>query len=464
MSFHTDTTALNGRIVRLEAQLDVQQQKSASRIKELEQEVNRLEVDKRLSAAKPDGQGIQVAINTGFSDALRAEISQLQKKIAAKDAVIAVKDATIAAKDATIKQREEEASGLLRKIRATMATAIQDVDGVLMTKVIAEENEPREELTLGVPVTDTGKPAESFSASSPKRFQGDIRTRPHTPPIGSTPTNIPVESAPRKIDTLQPAHSQALRRPHEQPSLRRAKTDLTLAPSTFTHAELSAKRKAEQQDLFEPQKQRKFAGSNRALEPGLPIGRSSWRGRGGPIGRAAQMGRGDPRLSEASTLQDSSSKTQGLLIVSKDKLDATEVTVPANLEKRTGSEVMNAKEGMDQPQRKQDVDIPIVPSIVSSRQETLTDKNETVSNPIRTEAALVVPGPTTTTLPDFDSFSMRILTEEELFAFFGDPHRLKRDRLADIKPSFSAENGPQSTDATENPWFQGSKQSKPPSR
>ena len=50
--------------------MEIQQLKSAARIKELEQEVNRREADKRLSAAKLDGQGLQVAINTGFSDAL----------------------------------------------------------------------------------------------------------------------------------------------------------------------------------------------------------------------------------------------------------------------------------------------------------------------------------------------------------------------------------------------------------
>ena len=82
--------------------------------------------------------------------------------------MITVKDATIV-QGCHNKKREEEASGLLRKIRTTMATAIQDVDRVLMTKLTAKENEPREELTPGVPVTDTGKPAEPFSVSSPKR-------------------------------------------------------------------------------------------------------------------------------------------------------------------------------------------------------------------------------------------------------------------------------------------------------
>ncbi|KAL9069114.1 MAG: hypothetical protein Q9161_005761 [Pseudevernia consocians] len=83
------------KTARLEAQLEAaqlekEQLKSASRIKELEQEIDILKADMRLSAGKPDGQAVQnqAVESTGSSDAvLRAELAQMQKQIAEKDMI-----------------------------------------------------------------------------------------------------------------------------------------------------------------------------------------------------------------------------------------------------------------------------------------------------------------------------------------------------------------------------------------
>lgn len=70
---------------RPQAKLRVEEPNSASRMKELKQKVNNLEVDKLVCA----GKALQPPVATGSSDAvLRAQKSQLRKQIAAKDATI----------------------------------------------------------------------------------------------------------------------------------------------------------------------------------------------------------------------------------------------------------------------------------------------------------------------------------------------------------------------------------------
>ena len=80
MSSQTDIQAPDAyiaRITRLEAQLTIGQEQSASRIRELEQTVTDLKVELHLSSSKP----------TDSSDpVLRAEISRLQQALASKDA------------------------------------------------------------------------------------------------------------------------------------------------------------------------------------------------------------------------------------------------------------------------------------------------------------------------------------------------------------------------------------------
>lgn len=86
MSLSTNMQTLIEEKALLQAQLEVQEQNSASRIKDLEQKVIMLQLDKRLSARKPDDQAFQPAMATGSSDAvLRAENAQLRGQIAAKE-------------------------------------------------------------------------------------------------------------------------------------------------------------------------------------------------------------------------------------------------------------------------------------------------------------------------------------------------------------------------------------------
>lgn len=129
MSSQADIQALDAKIARLEAELEVEREQSASRLKaerqqsasrveaerqhaasrleveqrqsasridELEQKVKKLEIDKRLSAPKPDNRGARSEVSTGASNpAQQAQISQLREELATKDAELATKDATI---------------------------------------------------------------------------------------------------------------------------------------------------------------------------------------------------------------------------------------------------------------------------------------------------------------------------------------------------------------------------------
>lgn len=85
MSSQTDIQAIEARVTRLEAELQVEQEQSASkmeverrqaasRINELEQKITNFEIEKRLSARRLDDQALQLA--------------KLQKEVAAKDATV----------------------------------------------------------------------------------------------------------------------------------------------------------------------------------------------------------------------------------------------------------------------------------------------------------------------------------------------------------------------------------------
>lgn len=94
MSSQTDIQALKAKIARLEAELEVEREYSSSRIKELEQTVKQLEIDKRLSTPKLNDRAAQRGVSTDASDpAQRAENSQLRDELATSDAELATKDA-----------------------------------------------------------------------------------------------------------------------------------------------------------------------------------------------------------------------------------------------------------------------------------------------------------------------------------------------------------------------------------
>ncbi|KAF6231987.1 hypothetical protein HO173_009824 [Letharia columbiana] len=154
MSLQTDMQGLIAeKMARLEAQLEVERQKS--RIKDLEQKVHTLEVEKGLSAQKADDQALRPAMPTGIPDfILRDKIDRLETQLEAKNTKIA--------------QQEEEVSALLEKVRTYREVkihvreattlfgskldeddddisredaAFQDMDRVSMAGATAEEHE-----------------------------------------------------------------------------------------------------------------------------------------------------------------------------------------------------------------------------------------------------------------------------------------------------------------------------------
>lgn len=135
MSSHqTDIQALKAKIARLEAELEVEREQSeqaGSRIKELEQKVKQLEIDKRLSTPKLNDRATQRGLSTDASDpAQRAETSQLRDELVTKDAELATKDAELATKDATIEQLFEAVSFLRRSLIGYMTNRNQAKEGM----------------------------------------------------------------------------------------------------------------------------------------------------------------------------------------------------------------------------------------------------------------------------------------------------------------------------------------------
>ena len=99
MSSQTDMQALVAKNTRLQAQLEIAESMSASKvteletkIKELEQKIAALELDKRMSAAMMNAQAPLPAVPTSSEFVLRGENARLQQEIAAKEAIIAEGD------------------------------------------------------------------------------------------------------------------------------------------------------------------------------------------------------------------------------------------------------------------------------------------------------------------------------------------------------------------------------------
>lgn len=308
---------LTEKYARLEAQLEVQEQKS--RIKELEQEVNNLKADKRPSAQNSGEQALQLAMPTGSSDsALRAETAQLQRQIAKLDTKVSSLFEVLAELPTGLR---ELATHLESKIEQGVAGAL-DIGRELTVQAADEEHEPQKEPTSSLSITDNQKP-ESPPASQPKAYQGDVRSRPDTP-SESTPAKFSADSS----SDPTASYAQMLQTPHNKQSLRRARVNQAAIP--FTHANLSAKKSAEQQLPPEAQKQQISQRSNSSFAFRRPRPRGSHRvlqersvstGKriviGGPewleylAGHGHSIKRGDPRPDKGSTLLDLSSKTQG---------------------------------------------------------------------------------------------------------------------------------------------------------
>ena len=293
---------MDAKIARLQVQLEIEQQESATRIRELEQkvtnlkvEVTDLKVENRLSAAKPKGPAPEHTAPTGSSDpVLQTEISRLQQELASKDAEIASKDAEIASKDVDIASKDADIKRLCRKhsdlmksmtsYDHTLSAMSKDLSAMskdlsAMSQDIRRNVEAtaavigdlhREESTPKVGVTDTDRssnPASSSppkdakdegetesktpsSNSAPKDVKGEGETKPKAPSFSATPIKVRADAAPALPETAKPNYSQVLQALITWPDFPKG----TVPPVT-ARGDFFGRRTGQQQAVFNPFKQ-----------------------------------------------------------------------------------------------------------------------------------------------------------------------------------------------------------------
>ena len=263
MSSHTDMEA---KIARLQVQLEIQQQGSATRIRELEQNVTNLKVENRLSAAKPKDPAPQLTAPTGSSDlVLRAEISQLQQVIASKDAEIASKGVKIE----RLYRKHSDLSKLMMSYKHSLDTIARDMDRT-MEAAAAETNDlPPGKLTPRIEVTDTGRSSKPASSSPPKDVKGEDKTKPKTPSFGATPTNVPGHAAPAPPEPAKPNYSQVLQAPKPGPVFPKG----TVPPVT-ARGDFFGRSIGQQQAVFNPFKQQQSVQRDRSPKHEIQKGRA----------------------------------------------------------------------------------------------------------------------------------------------------------------------------------------------
>lgn len=206
MSLQTDMQGLIAeKMARLEAQLEVERQKS--RIKDLEQKVHTLEVEKGLSAQKPDDQALRPAVTTGIPDfILQDKIETLETQLEAKNTKIAQQAEEVSALLEKVRIYREVCSEVAAKLReaATLLesnldeddddivredAAFQGENGESMAGATAEEHELQKELTPRVSVNNTNESAKPLSTSPPTEIEEDIEEadqgRSHSPALRS---------------------------------------------------------------------------------------------------------------------------------------------------------------------------------------------------------------------------------------------------------------------------------------
>ena len=296
MSSQTDMQALVAKNTRLQAQLEIAESRSASRIKELELEVNALELDKRMSAAMPIARAPQPAVPIGPSySVLQGQIARLQQEIAVKDAWIT--------------ELEEEVIDLLEKFSQcykASAAMTQFVGNIVKGTVAAEEHKPPREPTPKIAATGSNSAAKPISTSPATGSNDNSRTGSHTPASGLTSPKSAAEATYTPTVSSKPDYAQVLQMPRNNPPPRRPSYYKGRFHSPVTHAQLSAEKAAKQQG---------YSGQRTQQQSQKP-------NRGGNL--ANQRGRGDEDRGRG------------------------KATVSANPESRAGPEVTRATEGMNQ--------------------------------------------------------------------------------------------------------------------
>lgn len=265
---------------------------SISRIRELEQQLRSLKVDKEMSAGKANNEAVQPAVSVpSLEPALRAEIAQLREQIA-QEHQQHQQHQQLAAKDSG---REKEVSTLTRhleeyrwdgreSIPATLkaiaedfqsaklkaladdlkskcdrreinvprawAAAMQEMDGKTKSEAAPIKHEPPKEPTLRLSATDHDKYAKPLSPSPSLKF--DLPGRPRTPLPGSTPTKF-TQASTKPTASSQGDPAQALQKPREKP---RSRMNLPKPASpAVSHVEFSTRKGTEQQAMFKAQRQ-----------------------------------------------------------------------------------------------------------------------------------------------------------------------------------------------------------------
>ena len=251
---------MDAKIARLQVQFEIEQQESATRIRELEQKLTDLKVENRLSAAKPQDPAPQHTAPTGSSDpVLRTEISQLQL--------------VLASKDAEFKRLCRKHSDLIKSMMSYKNSFIamaRDIDRDMEATAAVIGDLHREESTPKVGVTDTDRssnPASSSppedakdesetqsktpsSNSAPKDVKGEGETKPKAPSFSATPIKVRADAAPALPETAKPNYSQVLQAPITWPVFPKG----TVPPVT-ARGDFFGRRTGQQQAVFNPFKQ-----------------------------------------------------------------------------------------------------------------------------------------------------------------------------------------------------------------
>ena len=342
MSSQTDIQAYDAKIARLEAQLQVQDRMSASRIRELEQKVMDLELDKQMSTPRPSDQATQPEPFTSDFATLRAENSQLRAETSQLRAENSQLRDLLATKGATIVQQHEAASHLRTTVGNSVARFDELYDGMVAlnkswSEMILDVDKTRQEGrnvydytrvyekpsfdslqndTMRGLMGDTAQvPSQTASSSRRAKPAANAASGPSHPSAfelrADEPAVDPVSRSSASpasfgFSAVRPAADAPLQ---PQPSAFAAKpTTATVSgpkqstgrvrrrPHRFqtggTHASFSAKKEAERQGPSEPQKQHQ----QQSQKPNRVLGHGSQRG------GWDQSNREDPRRETGSLL------------------------------------------------------------------------------------------------------------------------------------------------------------------
>ena len=332
--------ALVAKNTRLQAQLEIAESRSASKIKQLELEVNALELDKRMSAAMPITQAPQPAVPISPSHSvLQGQIARLQQEVVGRDVIIA--------------ELEDEVMDLLGKFskcHEASAAMTQFVGAIVTGTVAAEEHKPSRKPTPEIAVTGPDSAAKPISTSPVIGSNDDSRTGSHTPASGLSSPKAAADAAYTPTVSSKPDYAQVRQMQRKNAPPRRPNYYKARFHSPVTHAQLSAEKAAKQQGHFGQRTQQQSQKPNRGGNP------ANQRGRGDEDG-----GRG-----KGSTLDDSPPGMQYPLTLTQSGPKTTQATVSANPESRAGPEARRATEGMDQLSLRSDVFFPMPTTAPSS--------------------------------------------------------------------------------------------------